>query len=404
MLLYVSSVLLLLPLFNYKHVLPPYWFEVIGLILFYPFLSKFYQMFFQKLHWKRDIEPEFKDHKRKMGDLPPPFPNGWFKICYSWEVEKGQTKYVEALGEHFVVFRGENGKIAILNAYCPHLGANLGYGGKVEGDCIVCPFHAWKFDQKGKCVEIPYNEGQVPSTYQTKSWKSDETNGQILVWYHIENEEPHYYQIKSEDIDDGTLKFHGLTEQYLVCHVQEVPENGCDFAHLNVVHKQSVITDNPIIQHYWEATWKPGENDLKHTADVCVNESLKFCGLTIPFSRVTANITQLGPGLVNFKFNTPLGLIKVFQTVTPIRPLYTRVDHIVYGDWKIPRFIPKIFVWNIGCQVEKDVVIWSNKTYNVNPLLCKNDGKVTTFRRWFSQFYSKNSITYKQYREKMMDW
>ena len=44
-----------------------------------------------------------------------------------------------------------------MDAYCPHLGANLGVGGHVRGNCIECPFHGWQFDgETGKCMKIPY--------------------------------------------------------------------------------------------------------------------------------------------------------------------------------------------------------------------------------------------------------
>ena len=45
----------------------------------------------------------------------------------------------------------------IVDAYCPHLGANLGVGGRVHGNCIECPFHGWQFDgETGQCTSIPY--------------------------------------------------------------------------------------------------------------------------------------------------------------------------------------------------------------------------------------------------------
>jgi cholesterol 7-desaturase len=46
------------------------------------------------------------------------------------------------------------GDIYALSAYCAHLGANMGIGGKVvNNDCIECPFHGWLYDGKtGKCV------------------------------------------------------------------------------------------------------------------------------------------------------------------------------------------------------------------------------------------------------------
>jgi hypothetical protein len=65
---------------------------------------------------------------RKIGSkIPPPFPNGWYGIATSDEIRRGRAKNVECLGEHFVVFRGSSSdEVFVLDAYCPHLGANLG--------------------------------------------------------------------------------------------------------------------------------------------------------------------------------------------------------------------------------------------------------------------------------------
>lgn len=42
---------------------------------------------------------------RKVGKLPPVYPNGWFALLESSEIKKGQVKHVSALGENFAVFR-----------------------------------------------------------------------------------------------------------------------------------------------------------------------------------------------------------------------------------------------------------------------------------------------------------
>lgn len=58
--------------------------------------------------------------------------------------------------------RDEGGKVCALDAYCPHLGADLRIGGEVltEKDgsvCIRCPFHGWLFrGRDGLCVRVPY--------------------------------------------------------------------------------------------------------------------------------------------------------------------------------------------------------------------------------------------------------
>lgn len=74
--------------------------------------------------------------KRVAGKVPPYYPNGWYKVCDSDTLQKGQTRNFEILGQNLVLFRGENGEASILDAYCPHLGANMGVTGSVKGNCI----------------------------------------------------------------------------------------------------------------------------------------------------------------------------------------------------------------------------------------------------------------------------
>lgn len=56
----------------------------------------------------------------------------------------------------------------MVDAYCPHLGADLAAGGRVVGSCIECPFHGWRFrGEDGKCTHIPYaGKGEPPPALQ----------------------------------------------------------------------------------------------------------------------------------------------------------------------------------------------------------------------------------------------
>lgn len=68
------------------------------------------------------------------------------------------------------VFRDTHGHVHALDAFCPHLGANLAVGGKVRGSCLECPFHAWKWNgEDGKCVDIPGAKKSKPQFIS--SWK-----------------------------------------------------------------------------------------------------------------------------------------------------------------------------------------------------------------------------------------
>jgi hypothetical protein len=63
---------------------------------------------------------------RMPGDeLPPPYPDGWYAVLFSWECRPGQVVPVRALGREFAVWRSAQGVVSVMGAYCPHLGANL---------------------------------------------------------------------------------------------------------------------------------------------------------------------------------------------------------------------------------------------------------------------------------------
>ena len=65
--------------------------------------------------------------------------------------------YFFVLGQNLAVFRDDKGEAYVLDAYCPHMGANIAVGGHVIGDCLECPFHGWQFrGSDGKVTKIPY--------------------------------------------------------------------------------------------------------------------------------------------------------------------------------------------------------------------------------------------------------
>src|ERR1700679_4111981 len=93
-------------------------------------------------------------------DLPP-YPNGWVAGACSEELAPGDIMARTYFGEELAIFRDQTGTVAVLDAYCPHLGAHLGHGGTVGNGCVRCPFHGWEFSLAGTCVGMPYG-GRVP--------------------------------------------------------------------------------------------------------------------------------------------------------------------------------------------------------------------------------------------------
>lgn len=157
---------------------------------------------------------------RKSGEVPPAYPNGWFSVLESDQLKVGEVKYASVLGENLAVFRGEDGSAHVLDAYCPHLGANIGVGGKVIGNCVQCPFHGWVFrGEDGKCTSIPYAT-KVPEQAKIKSWPCVEKNGHIYIWYHAEGIEPNWVIEDIEEIENNTWTYRGRSEHIINAHCE----------------------------------------------------------------------------------------------------------------------------------------------------------------------------------------
>ena len=88
-----------------------------------------------------------------MGDFMREF---WFPALPSREFPEndGDIKRMRLLGENLVMFRDTNGNMGAIAEACPHRGASM-YFGRNECEGIRCPYHGWKFDITGKCVDMP---------------------------------------------------------------------------------------------------------------------------------------------------------------------------------------------------------------------------------------------------------
>ncbi|CAO4379781.1 unnamed protein product [Caenorhabditis nigoni] len=342
---------------------------------------------------------------RRTGDLPPVFPNGWYCVCESEKLEKNQIMEITILGQFLSLIRSESGTVYITDSYCPHIGANFNIGGRVVRDnCIQCPFHGWIFSaETGKCVEVPYDEGRIPEQAKVTTWPCIERNNNIYLWYHCDGVEPEWQIPEITEITEGLWKLGGRTEHELMCHIQEIPENGADIAHLNYLHKSApeitngsdiIKTDlsdpQPTVQHVWDGKWEVKSEEHKHCGVMHLNQFMTIWGHKVPLTSSKLVAEQHGPGIVHMLFDFGMwGKGVVFQTVTPEEPLLQRVRFRIFSN--IPWFFVKFFMTVEAMQFERDVFIWSNKKYIKSPLLVRNDGPIQKHRRWFSQFYTENS-------------
>lgn len=163
---------------------------------------------------------------------------GWYFVCASEELKIAKAKSVQICGQEIVLFRGEDGKARALDAYCPHMGTHLG-AGKVIGNEIRCFFHHWRFDEEGKCTDIPCQKS-IPEKARLHSYKVIEKYGSL--WVH-----PHFHINKEladfPDLKNSELKV-VMGKPYLrKVHHHVTMINGIDPQHLKTVHNLNIEMD-----------------------------------------------------------------------------------------------------------------------------------------------------------------
>ena len=61
---------------------------------------------------------------------------------------------VKLLSERLIAFRDSDGKMGLIDEFCAHRGVSLWFGRNEEGG-LRCPYHGWKYDVTGQCIEVP---------------------------------------------------------------------------------------------------------------------------------------------------------------------------------------------------------------------------------------------------------
>ena len=120
---------------------------------------------------------------RPAGEL---FRRYWQPVLLSEEIAErdGAPMRVRLLGEDLIAFRDTNGRVGLVEAFCPHRRAPL-YFGRNEECGLRCVYHGWKFDADGKCVDLPSEpeDSTLKDKVRLLAYPTAEKGG--IVWAYL---------------------------------------------------------------------------------------------------------------------------------------------------------------------------------------------------------------------------
>jgi phenylpropionate dioxygenase-like ring-hydroxylating dioxygenase large terminal subunit len=160
-------------------------------------------------------------------------PLGWVWVCTAKSVGRKKIRAINMMGREIIVFRGEDGKVGALDAFCPHMGAHL-VDGSVEGNSVRCFFHNWKFNDKGKCIDIPCLQSLPSKKIEIQSFTVKEQYG--LIWLYTGDTDLADIPCVPE-LKDQKLDFSLGNQWQKNCHPNVVMINAIDEHHFQTVHQ-----------------------------------------------------------------------------------------------------------------------------------------------------------------------
>lgn len=180
-----------------------------------------------------------KDANIRLTQVGPGTPGGnflrryWHPVATVSQLDAEPVLAVKLLGENLALYRSPNGELGLTAERCPHRGASMAYGIPEDGG-LRCPYHGWKFDGQGTCLEMPAEPPESTFKHRVRipAYPVQEMGG--LVWAYLGPDPapllPRWDIFVHPDWDREI----GLTFQ--PCNWVQMMENSMDPVHLEWLH------------------------------------------------------------------------------------------------------------------------------------------------------------------------
>lgn len=160
----------------------------------------------------------------------------WVPTLLSWELPEPDCPpvRVQLLGEKLVAFRDSDGRVGILEEFCPHRRASL-FLGRNEEHGLRCVYHGWKYDVDGHCVDMPNEppESNFQHKIHTNAYPTKELAGIIWAYMGPKEKLPPPPEFEWTQVHESHRH---VTKTWEECNWLQALEGGIDTAHIGFLH------------------------------------------------------------------------------------------------------------------------------------------------------------------------
>jgi 5,5'-dehydrodivanillate O-demethylase len=164
----------------------------------------------------------------------------WHVVAAAAQITEAKPKKrVRVLGEDLLLYRDRSGAYGLVGEHCSHRGVSLYYG-FVEDDGIRCPYHGWKYDACGNCLEQPFEnpEAGFKDRIQHPAYPVIKLGGLLFAYMGPPEKKPLPPKWDVLVRQDGVKKVDVC--ETLCCNWLQAMENSVDPTHTYYLHSHTL--------------------------------------------------------------------------------------------------------------------------------------------------------------------
>lgn len=258
----------------------------------------------------------------QMGDL---FRRYWMPALLAEELPENDCPpvRVKLLSERLIAFRDSDGRYGLMDEFCAHRGVSLWFGRNEEGG-LRCPYHGWKYDVNGQCLDVPSEPESSGFCEKIKLQAYPLIKVGDILWTYMG---PPELKPEPPEFEFATVPpEQSFTSKRLQeCNWLQAMEGGIDSSHVSFLHSGNLNTD-PL--------FKGAKGNQYNLSD------------RMPFFEVSKHESGL---YIGARRNAEDG--KYYWRITPwVMPCFTMVpprgDHPIHGHFWIPIDDENCWAWS----------------------------------------------------------
>jgi len=171
------------------------------------------------------------------------FRSYWLPALLAQELPENECPpvRVKLLSERLLAFRDTQGRYGLIDEFCAHRGVSLWFGRNEESG-LRCPYHGWKYDVTGQCIEVPSEpvESGFCNKIKLKSYPLVERGGVLWTYMGPPERRPPLPEWEFAMVPAGQSF---MSKRWQESNWLQALEGGIDSSHVSFLHRSDLEAD-----------------------------------------------------------------------------------------------------------------------------------------------------------------